>query len=128
METEPSTTLRRATRVGGSFASSSARACGATNIKRPARQAITPNLFRLVNLENVVVFMTNPLFSEGTSDFHGPCWKGPSDGSLHLAPSSLNPRPGNKLPFRTGRGLLTLELLVGRVGRGDGYFGKFHGI
>jgi len=35
-ETEPSTKLMRATRVGGSF-SSSARACGATKLKRPAK-------------------------------------------------------------------------------------------
>jgi len=35
-----------------------------------------------VNLETVVVFMTNPLFSEGTFDLRLTRWKGPSDGSL----------------------------------------------
>src|SRR5215469_9990266 len=84
-ETEPSTMLMRATRLGGSLAvSSSACACGTARSKRPARQAKAPNFFRLVNPENVSVFMTNPLFSEGTSDLLGTSWEGPSDGRLHL--------------------------------------------
>ena len=62
--------LTRATRLGGSL-SSSARVGGATNIKRPERQSRNPNLFRR---ENVVAIMTNPLFSEGTSDFRVTCW------------------------------------------------------
>ena len=76
--------LMRATSLGGSLvvSSSSARTCGAARNKRPATQAKTPNLFRLVNLETVVVFMTNPLFSEGTFDLRLTRWKGPSDGSL----------------------------------------------
>src|SRR5215470_19304349 len=118
METEPSTTLRRATRVGGSLASSSARACGATNIKRPTTQTKTPNLFRLVNLENVVVFMTNPLFSEGTSDLQRDLlersFRRKVTPSRLVTSHLLNPRPGNKLPFRIGRRFLTQGLLIGR--------------
>src|SRR5438105_5400354 len=107
MDTEPSTKLRRATRFGGSLvaSSSSARAGGANKTKTEARHAKIPNLSRLVNLENAVVFMiTNPLFSEGTSDLHQTCWEGPSDGkpNTFAAPILLNPKPGKKLPYGSG--------------------------
>src|SRR5207249_9379880 len=63
-ETDPSTMLIRATRVGGSL-SSSARACGGTKSKRPATQSKSPNLLPLLH---VIVFMTNPLFSERSEE------------------------------------------------------------
>src|SRR5437868_11019022 len=96
-------TLMRATRVGGSFSSSPARACGANKIKRLAKLNKSPSLLRLVK---VVVFMTNPLSSEGMSDLHrDPAPKGPSDGSrVRLASMRLNPRTGKKLPFPHGIG------------------------
>src|ERR1700674_2913660 len=50
----------RATRDGGSF-SSSARAPGATKLRRPVKHSSRPSQLLAVN---VVVFMTNPLFSD----------------------------------------------------------------
>src|SRR5712692_7246398 len=87
----------RATRVGGSL-SSFARACGATNIKKPVRHNRSPSLLLLMN---VIVFMTNPLFSERTLDCRLTVVEGvlPMEALYVLASIILNPGPGKKLPF-----------------------------
>src|SRR5258708_30763026 len=90
----------RATRVGGSF--SSARACGATKLKRPAK----PNsIVKPLLPVSVIVFMTDPLFSSWDVGRLGPLMRRSSrwerDTLFHLwLPSGRTPQWERSCPRR----------------------------
>src|SRR2546429_645371 len=90
----------RATRVGGSF-SSSARACGATILKSPAKHSSSPSLLLPVN-----VFMTNPLFSDRTASlFELTRASVPADGSVTPSGSHrIEHHNGKEVARRVGSG------------------------
>src|SRR6266702_324776 len=99
----------RATRVGGSF-SSSARALGAAKLKRPAKHS---SRLRLLLPVNVIVFMTNPLFSSWDAGRSGPLMRRSSRRERNILLLPLGRTPQWERSCHLGQVARPLERVIG---------------